>query len=102
MKIKKNDQVKMLVGEDRGKMGKVLRSFPNQGKIIVEGLNLVKRHKKSRKEGEKGQRVDIPRAVMASNAMLICSKCGKETKVSYKISSNSSKRRICKKCGGEI
>ena len=101
MKIKKNDQVKMLIGEYRGKTGKVLRVLANENKVIVENLNLVKRHRKPRKEGEKGQRVEIPRAVNISNVMLICSKCGKATKVGYKISGGH-KYRICKKCGGEI
>jgi large subunit ribosomal protein L24 len=101
MKIKKNDQVKMLVGKDRGKTGKVLRTLPNNEKVVIEGLNLIKKHKKSNKEGEPGQRVEIPRAVAISNVMLICPHCGKKTKVGYKIVQDK-KVRVCKKCKGQL
>jgi len=90
-----------LSGKDRGKTGKVLRVFPGEGKIIVEGLNIVKKHRKPRKEGEKGQRVEIPRKVVGSAVALICPKCGKATRVGYK-KVEDHKFRICKKCQGEI
>jgi large subunit ribosomal protein L24 len=101
MKIKRNDQVKMLSGKDRGKTGKVLHVFPADEKVVVEGLNIVKKHKRPRKEGEKGQRVEIPRRVNISTVALICPKCAKATRVGYKKMENH-KFRICKKCGGEI
>lgn len=101
MKIKKNDTVKMLAGKDQGKTGKVTRSFPAVGKIIVDGLNVVKKHVRPRKEGEKGQRVELPRRIPVSNVMLVCPKCGKGTRVGFKISGEN-KARICKKCNAEI
>jgi len=101
MKIKKNDQVQILTGKDRGKRGKVLRAFPKSGKIIVEGLNLVKRHRRPRKGGEKGQRVEVPAAVPVSNVMIICPVCGKPARIGYKVVADN-KARICKKCEGEI
>jgi len=101
MKLKKNDQVKMLTGKDRGKTGKVSSVYPGEEKIIVEGLNLVKKHMRPRKEGEKGQRVEIPRKIQVSNVILICPKCGKATRIGYKISGEN-KNRICKKCSSEI
>ena len=101
MKIKKNDQIKMLSGKDRGKSGKVLRVLRENNKAIVEGLNLVKKHNRPKREGEKGQRVEIPRAVNVSSLMLICPKCAKPARVGYKISGNH-KYRICKKCKAEI
>jgi large subunit ribosomal protein L24 len=101
MKILKNDQVKLITGKDRGKTGKVMRVFPEEKKIIVEGLNLIKKHKRPRKEGEKGQRVEIPNKLAVSNAMLVCPKCGKATRVGYK-KNDSDKFRICKKCGTEV
>lgn len=101
MKIKKNDTIKMLAGKDSGKTGKVLRSFPVEEKIIVEGLNIVKKNRKPRKEGEKGQIVETPRKITVSNAMLICPKCGKATRIGYKIT-DADKVRICKKCKAEI
>jgi large subunit ribosomal protein L24 len=101
MKIKKNDIVKMLAGKDSGKTGKVLRVIPDAGKVMVEGLNLLKKHKRPRKEGEKGQRVEIPRMISASNVSLMCPKCGKPTRVGYK-NTGQKKTRICKKCKAEI
>jgi large subunit ribosomal protein L24 len=101
MKIKKNDNVKMLAGKDRDKTGKVLRVFPEERKVIVEGLNIVKKHSRPRREGEKGQRVEVPRKITASNVMLICPKCGKGTRVGY-IVSEQGKQRVCKKCGAEV
>lgn len=101
MKIKKNDQVKMLAGKDSGKTGKVGSVFPNENKIIVEGLNLVKKHMRPRREGEKGQRVEVPRKIQISNVALICPKCGKTTRVGFKIAGEN-KARICKKCNSEI
>lgn len=101
MKIKKNDLVKMTAGKDRGKTGKVLRTFDKIGKITIENLNLLKKHKRPRKEGEKGQRVEIPRKVSISNVMIVCPKCGKLTRIGYKISGGI-KHRICKKCEADI
>jgi large subunit ribosomal protein L24 len=101
MKIKKNDQIQIIAGKDRGKRGKVLRTIPKENKIVVEGLNIVKKHNKPKKSGEKGQRVEIPYPFNVSKAMLICSRCGKLTRVGYKVSKKS-KIRICKQCQGEI
>lgn len=99
--IKKNDQVKSITGKDKGKTGKVLRVFPEEGKIIVEGLNTVKKHSKPRKEGEKGQRIEVPGKMNVSNVMLVCAKCGKATRVGYKVV-DKNKFRICKKCQAEM
>ena len=91
----------MLAGKDRDKTGKVLRVFPQERKVIVEGLNIVKKHSRPRKEGEKGQRVEIPRKITVSNVLLICPQCGKGTRVEFKVT-DQTKQRICKKCGAEI
>lgn len=101
MKIKKNDQVKILAGKDRGKSGKVLRVLSAENKIIIEGLNIVKKHVKARKEGESGQRIEIPGKLNISNAMLVCPKCGKATRIGYKIVGEN-KMRICKQCKAEL
>jgi large subunit ribosomal protein L24 len=101
MKIKKGDLVKMIAGKDRGKTGKVLRVFREEKKITVENLNTVKKHNRPKREGEKGQRVEIPRKVTVSNAMLICPKCNKSTRIGYEISGET-KHRVCKKCKAEI
>ena len=101
MKIKKNDIVKMLAGKDSGKTAKVVRVFPAEAKVVMEGLNLVKKHLRPRREGEQGQRVELPRKVTVSNVMLICPKCSKPTRVGYDITKEK-KVRVCKKCKGEI
>jgi large subunit ribosomal protein L24 len=101
MKIKKNDQVKILAGKDRGKTGKVLRVLSAENKVVVEGLNIVKKHVKPRKEGENGQRIEIPGKADISNVMLICTKCGKPTRVGYSVTEKS-KFRICKQCKAEL
>lgn len=100
-KIKKNDQIKISAGKNKGKSGKVLRVFPAENKIIVEGLNLIKKHVRPRREGEKGQRIEIPGKMNVSNAMLVCPKCGKTTRIGHK-SIGEKKVRVCKKCNAEI
>lgn len=101
MKIKKNDQVLIISGNDKGKKGKILKSFPLAKKIVVEGVALIKRHLKPKKSGQKGQIANLPRPIDSSNVKLICSKCGKATRVGYEIIDNK-KYRICKKCGAKI
>lgn len=101
MKIKKGDNVKMLSGKDRGKTGKVLRVATKSGKAIVEGLNLVKKHVRPRKQGEKGQRVSVPAMVDISTLMLVCPKCSKPSRVAMSVK-DKNKYRVCKRCGSEI
>lgn len=101
MKIHKGDTVQMMIGKDAGKQAKILRVRPTDAKVLVEGLNIMKRHRKPRKKGEKGEMVSVPRFVPAANVMVVCLKCGKPTRVGYRISENI-KSRICKKCTTEI
>lgn len=101
MKIRKSDNVKILSGKDREKTGKVLRVFSKDKKAIVEGMNLVKKHSRPRKQGEKGQRISVPAAIDLSNLMLVCPKCSKSSRVGYKVSGKN-KFRVCKKCKSEI
>lgn len=100
MLIKKGDNVRMLLGKDRGKAGKVLFVFPKENKVVIESLNLMKRHLRPKKQGQKGQIVNKEKAVDISNVMLICSKCGKSARFGYRLEEKV-KTRICKKCGGE-
>ncbi|MFZ2390428.1 MAG: 50S ribosomal protein L24 [Minisyncoccales bacterium] len=101
MKIKKDDQVLIIAGNDKGKKGKVLKSIPVKSRIVVEGIALVKKHVKPKKSGQKGQVVSAPRAINISNVELVCSKCGKATRVGYEIVEGK-KYRVCKKCGARI
>lgn len=97
MKIKKGDTVIMIVGKDRSKKGKVIKSWPKAGRIVVEGLNLVKKHRRPRRSGEKGQIVNVPRAVSVSNVKLLCPLCNQPTRVGYNLT-ETGKKRQCKKC----
>lgn len=101
MKIHKGDQVLIISGKDRGKKGKILEAFPKESRILIEGVNLRKKHQRPKKSGEKGQIIELPGAMYVSNVKLICPKCKKATKVGYKISEGK-KYRTCKKCGQEI
>ncbi len=101
MKIKKNDQVLIISGDDKGKKGKVLKAFPNKGKILVEGVSIVTKHVRPKKSGQKGQIVKSPRPIIVSVVKLVCPKCGKGTRVGYEIKGEK-KNRVCKKCGSEI
>ncbi len=101
MKIHKGDTVLIISGKDRGKQGKVIQAFPKGSRILVEGVNLRKKHQKPKKTGEKGQIILLPGAVSVSNVKLVCPKCGKTTRVGYKITEEK-KYRICKKCNQEV
>ncbi len=101
MKIRTGDTVLIISGKDRGKKGKVLRTFPKDFKIIVEGLNIRKKATRPKRAGEKGQIVQKPAPMHVSNAKLVCSKCGKAARIGYKLAEGK-KYRICKKCGQEI
>lgn len=105
MRIKKGDNVIMLNGKDRGKTGKVGRVDREMGKIVVEGLNLVKRHLRPRQQGQKGQIVARERFVAASSVSLVCPSCGKPTRIGFRMSgegTNLAKVRVCKKCKAEV
>jgi large subunit ribosomal protein L24 len=101
MRIKKGDTIKKIAGKDKGKQGKVVRTIPTAGKIVVEKINMVKKHVKPKREGERGQRVEIAAPFDASNAMVVCPSCGKATRVGYKLMKDK-KVRVCKKCNKEF
>ena len=101
MRIKKGDQIQIIAGKDKGKTGKVLRVVPEKLRVVVEGLNLAKKHMKPKKGGEKGQRIEVPMSLSISNVMLVCPKCGKISRIGFKVSKDE-KTRVCKKCNGEL
>ena len=98
MKIKKGDTITMLSGKDRNKTGKVLRVLAEAEKVVAEGLNILTKHQRPRREGEKGQKIQFTRAVPLANVMLVCTKCGKGTRVGYRFLDDAKKVRVCKKC----
>lgn len=106
MNIKKGDKVKIIKGKDKGKTGKVLQVFPSENRVSVEALNLLIKHLRPRKQGEKGQRVEFPAPMSAANMMIVCPKCGKSSRIAYKIvkdeKGKNKKYRECKKCNQTI
>lgn len=101
VKIKKGDEVIMLAGKDRGKKGKVLKVIRKNGRVVVDGLNLVKKNRKPKRQGEKGEIISMPRAVDISNVALFCAGCNKGVRVGYRLSGDQ-KVRICRKCQENI
>jgi len=101
MKIKKDDTVLVISGKDRGKKGKIIKVLPQENRIVVEGINLRKKHLRPRREGEKGQVVEIAAPLNVSNVKLICSKCKMPTRIGHRIVGKN-KFRVCKKCQQEI
>lgn len=111
MKLKKGDKVKITAGKDKGKTGKVLQIFTSGNRASVEGLNLLIKHLRPRRQGEKGQRIEFPASLDISNMSLLCPKCGKASRVGYKYSEvggegdkkkKRKKFRICKKCNQTV
>jgi len=101
MKIKKNDTVLIISGKNKGKKGKVLEAFPVQNKIVVEGVNIAKKHRRPKQEKEKGQVIELTKPIDVSNVKIICPKCNKASRIGYK-KVEKGKNRICKKCQQEI
>ena len=101
MKIRKGDNVKVLSGNDKGKTGEVLSVIPKTNKIVVKGVNIRKKHIKPRRQGEEGGIIPVECAINSSIVNVVCSKCGKATRVGYQIE-DGKKVRVCKKCGTKI
>jgi len=111
MKLKKGDEVIITAGKDKGKKGKIEKVNPKNGTVLLPGLNISKRHMKKRDEKNPGGIISFPRPLPIANVALICPKCGKPTRIGYKIEKisakgqsrlSSGKKRICRKCKGTI
>ena len=101
MKIKTGDTVIVISGDDKGKVGKVLRALPATEQVIVEGVNQVTKHVKPRKQGETGGIVKTDGALYACKVQLVCPKCGKAVRPAYKVDGDK-KIRYCRKCNAEF
>ena len=97
MKVKKNDTVLVLTGKDSGKTGKVLRAMPSDNRVVVEGVNVQKKHKRARSAQETSGIVEQAGAIDASNVLVVCPHCGKATRVAH-AEVDGKKVRVCKKC----
>jgi large subunit ribosomal protein L24 len=100
--VRTDDTVVVLSGKDVGKQGKVLATDPSTGMVLVEGVNIVSRHQKPRKQGETGGIIQREGYIRASKVMRVCPKCSKPTRLAHKIEANGEKTRVCKKCGASI
>ena len=101
MKVKKNDTVLVLTGKDSGKTGKVLRAMPSANRVVVEGVNVQKKHKRARSAQETSGIVEQAGAIDASNVLVICPVCNKATRVAH-AEVDGKKVRVCKKCGASL
>ncbi|MEG0752235.1 MAG: 50S ribosomal protein L24 [Angelakisella sp.] len=99
--VKKGDTVVILSGKDKGKKGKLLEVSPKEQKVIVEGLNMVTKHVKPRKQGDAGGIIKAEGAMYACKVMAVCPKCGKATRLGHKIAADGTKTRNCKHCAAE-
>ena len=100
--VKTGDTVMIISGKDRGNSGKVLQVSPKEGKVIVEGRNMVTKHVKPRRQGEQGGIVKAEGAMYACKVQIVCPHCGKPTRVGHKLYEDGTKGRICKKCGESL
>lgn len=100
-KIKRNDTVRILRGKDAGKKGKVLAVLPQEQTVVVEGMNMVKKHVKPKQGGQKGQRVSIAAPLRVANVQVICTQCKKGTRVGI-TRENGVRQRVCKQCNAVI
>ncbi len=102
MKIKKGDRVKVILGKDRGRTGIVKRVLPKENKLVVEGINIAKKHVKPRGDDQKGGIIRVEKPLPVSKVMVVCPGCGQQTRIGYQINQKGKKNRICRKCGTVI
>ena len=96
-KLKKEDTVEVIAGKDKGKRGRILKILRDKDRVLVEGVNLVKKAQKKRKQNDQGGIIEIEAPLHSSNVMIVCKKCG-PVKIGYKIDGDK-KVRVCRKCG---
>ena len=101
MKLKRNDEIIVIRGKDKGKKGKIEKVMSRENKVLIPGLNIYKRHMKSRKQNKPSEIIEITKPLAVASVALICPNCHKKTRVGYKID-NKEKIRICKKCNKTI
>ena len=101
--IRKNDNVVVTTGKDRGKRGRVVRVVPDKNRLVVEGVNIIKRHTKANPQRNiKGGLIEREAPLHASNVQLVCPECGKPTRIGKKILGDGRKVRVCRKCEGVV
>ncbi len=98
MKIRKNDTVLVIAGKDRGKKGKVRKALPRNDKVIIEGVNMIKRHSRARGAARQAGIIELEAPLDVSNVMLICNKCNKPARVGFRFLGDGRTTRICRSC----
>jgi large subunit ribosomal protein L24 len=101
-KIKQKDQVEVISGKDKGMVGKVIKAFRDSDEVIVEKVNMIKRHTKPNMANQQGGIIEKEASINVSNVMLLCPQCSKATRVGFKVLDDGAKVRICKKCGESV
>ncbi|MGH9298046.1 MAG: 50S ribosomal protein L24 [Acidimicrobiales bacterium] len=101
MRIKKGDRVQVLQGKDKGKIGEVMRALPRDERVIVEGVNIAKRHQRPTRNTMQGGIIDKDMPIHVSSVAIVCSQCG-PTRIGLRRDDQDRKVRFCKKCGGEL
>jgi large subunit ribosomal protein L24 len=101
-KILKNDKILVTAGKDKGKTGEVLRVFRAQNKVIVSGINIVKKTTKANKKNPQGGIIELAKPLDISNVAFVCPNCGKSSRIGISITKDGQKERICKKCKGVV
>lgn len=102
MKIRKNDMVLVIAGKDRGKKGKVRFAYPKDERLLVEGINFIKRHSRARGTVRQAGIIEREAPINVSNVMLLCSKCNHPARVGFRFLADGKKVRICRSCGEVI
>jgi len=100
--VRKGDTVLVIAGKDAGKKGKVLEVKPRDSRVIVEGVNVVKRHTRATRQLPQGGIIEKESPIHSSNVIMFCNKCNNATRISKRILENGKKERICKKCGESL
>jgi large subunit ribosomal protein L24 len=98
MKIKKEDNVLVIAGKDRGKKGKIRKALPGENRIVIEGVNMIKRHARARGQARQAGIIEREAPINVSDVMLICNKCNKPARVGYRILDDGKKVRVCRNC----
>lgn len=102
IRVRRGDTVRVLLGKDRGKRGKVLAVLPRMQRVIVEGINMRFKHVRARRAGERGQRVQVAAPLTISNVQVVCPACKKGTRVGMQREADGTAVRVCKKCGAAL
>ncbi|MEK9166250.1 MAG: 50S ribosomal protein L24 [Patescibacteria group bacterium] len=102
IRLKKGDEAVVLSGKDKGKSGKILRVWPAEEKVLVEGVNIRKRHQRARRAGTKGSVIEVAMPIHSARVLPKCPHCGKAARVGANIHEDGSKSRVCKKCNAEF